>query len=231
MRNYVVNTAEGRVVFTAESPAPNVLLFHGFKREANQLLHLRRLIPDLAFVHLPGHSNAPRLREASLETWIRAFREMVAVLPRPPLILAESLGAIVAMSLPARAVIAVEPPLSVDQLWPVHRSIRDARAHGVDVEPELEALFETPFNWVLDRIGAPTLVLAGNRPLLPERDTDHAPSLLTDEDFAAYARHPLVEAHRIPGGHTLLGHNLRGVMAAARPFMLSHGFLPAAGDA
>ena len=73
---------------------------------------------------------------------------------------------------------------------------------------------------------AATLVLAGSEPLLPERKTPYEPSLLTDEDFAAYARHPLVEAHRIAGGHTLLDHNPDGVMAASRDFMLRHGYLP-----
>jgi len=138
-----------------------------------------------------------------------------------------SLGAIVAMSLPARALIAVEPLLSTDQLWPLHRTIRNARARGMEIEPAMVALFDRPFTWTLERIGAPTLVLAGSEPLLPERDTPHEPSLLTDEDFAAYAHHPLVEAHRIAGGHTLLDHNPAGVMAASRDFMLRHGYLPA----
>jgi hypothetical protein len=227
LQNYTVRTSEGAVVFSAETQTPQVLIIHGFKRQAGQLAPWRDRIPDLGFVHLPGHSGAPPFAEVSVEAWIRGLREMLKVLPEPPLIIAESLGAIVAMSLPARAVIAVEPLLSTDQLWPLHRTIRNARARGVEIEPALEALFEQPFHWVLDRISAPTLVLAGAEPLLPERATPHEPSLLTDEDFAAYARHPLVEAHRIAGGHTLLDHSRDGVMAAARTFMLQHGYLAA----
>ena len=147
------------------------------------------------------------------------------MLPQPPLLIAESLGALVAMSLPSRAVIAVEPPLSVDQLWPLHETIRRARARGVVIDPGLEALYEQPFHWVLERISAPTLVLAGLEPLMPPRKVQPEPSLLTDEDFAAFARHPLVEAHRIKGGHTLLDHNRDGVMAAAKGFMTRHGYL------
>jgi hypothetical protein len=228
LRNYTVHTAEGPVVFSAETPSPRVLLFHGFKRQAGQLAPWRDRIPNLAFVHLPGHSGAPPFAEVSVEAWIRGFGEMLKVFPEPPLIIAESLGAIVAMSLPARAVIAVEPLLSTDQLWPLHRTIRNARARGIEIEPALEALFEKPFHWVLDRISAPTLVLAGADPLLPERATPYEPSLLTDEDFAIYARHPLVEAQRIAGGHTLLDHSRDAVMATAGPFMLKHGYLPAA---
>jgi pimeloyl-ACP methyl ester carboxylesterase len=229
LRNHVVSTAEGPAVFTAETTTPRVLIIHGFKRRAGQLLSWRDRIPDLGFVHLPGHSGAPAFTEVSIEAWIRGLREMVAAFPQPPLIIAESLGAIVAMSLPARALIAVEPLLSTDQLWPLHRTIRNARARGVEIEPEMEALFDKSFHWTLGRIAAPTLVLAGAEPLLPERATAHEPSLLTDEDFAAYARHPLVEAHRIAGGHTLLDHNPGGVMAASRDFMIRHGYLPAAG--
>ena len=225
MRNYVVETREGRSVFTADTPTPNVLLFHGFKRRADQLISWRERIPGLGFVHLPGHSGAPDFSATTLAAWIRGLSEMVAVLPQPPLIIAESLGAIVAMALPSRALIAVEPPLSVHQLWPLRRTIRAARARGTEIDPALEEMFETPFHWALERIAAPTLVLAGLEPLLPERDVRPEPSLLTDEDFAAYARHPCVEAHRIAGGHTLMDHNPDGVMAASRPFMLRHGFL------
>ena len=228
MPNYRVKTAQGHVLWTAERQTPNVLLIHGFKRRAGQLGAWRDRIPDLGFVHLPGHSGFPPLAEVSLEAWIGGLREMLAVaFPTPPLIIAESLGAIVAMSLPARAVIAVEPLLSTDQLWPLRRTIQAARAQGIAIEPEMEALFDKPFTWVLDRISAPTLVLAGTEPLLPERKTPHEPSLLTEADFAAYAAHPLVEAHRIAGGHTLMDHNPDGVMAASRDFMIRHGYLPA----
>jgi len=226
LQNYIVETREGRAVFTADGPAPRVLMIHGFKRRADQLLAWRERIADLGFVHLPGHSGAPAFREVSLEAWIRGLRELFAVFPRPPLVIAESLGAIVAMSLPARALIAVEPPLSVDQLWPLHRTIAAARARGVEIEPAMVALFDRPFGWALERIAAPTLVLAGLEPLLPERPGGREPSLLTDADFAAYAAHPMVEAHRVEGGHTLLDHNPEGVMVAARPFILRHGYLP-----
>jgi pimeloyl-ACP methyl ester carboxylesterase len=228
LQNYVVATREGQAVFTADTARPRVLMIHGFKRRAGQLASWRERIPDLGFVHLPGHSGAPVFSEVSLDAWIRGLREMIAVFPDPPLVIAESLGAMVAMSLPARALIAVEPLLSTDQLWPLRQTIRIARARGMEIEPEMEAFFDTPFGWALERISAPTLVLAGLEPLLPERATPYEPSLLTDEDFAAYARHPLVEAHRIAGGHTLLDHNPEGVMAASHEFMIRHGYLAAA---
>ncbi|HLZ74984.1 alpha/beta fold hydrolase [Phenylobacterium sp.] len=225
LKNYTVVTGEGEIVFTATHPDPRVLMFHGFMRQANHVLHWRDLIEDIGFVHLPGHTFSPVLAETSIEGWIRAFREMTTIFSRPPLIIAESLGAIVAMSIPARAVIAVDPPLSVENLWPVQRAIRRARARGTQVSAELEAMFDAPFNWVLDRISAPTLLLAGTEPLLPERRIDRSPpSILTDDDFAAYAAHPMVESRRIEGGHDLLAANPEGVLAAAASFMARHGY-------
>lgn len=227
MKNFFVETPKGSVVYTAETRTPKVLMIHGFKRRADQLLAWRDRIPGLGLVHLPGHSGAPELGEVSIKAWIEGLRRMMVMFPRPPLLIAESLGAVVAMALPSRALIAVEPLLSTDQLWPLHRTIRDARARGIAIGPEYEALFETPFDWVLERIAVPTLVLAGSVPLLPERPVRPEPSLLTDEDFAIYAGHPLVEAHRVEGGHTLLDHNPVGVMDAAAAFMAKHGYLDA----
>ena len=227
MQNYVIKTSEGTVVFTAETPRPRALILHGFKRRAEYLTPWRKRIEGLGFLHLPGHSDAPEFSEVSLEAWIRGFREALANFAEPPLMIAESLGAIVAMSLPYRALVAVEPLLSTDQLWPLRRTIRDARARGVPIEPALEAMFATPFDWAPRAISAPTLVLAGLEPLLPERDVLPEPSLLTDEDFAVYAAHPLVEAHRIAGGHNLLDNNPDAVMAAAGAFMARHGYLAA----
>ena len=223
--NYVVETRLGPAVFSAQGPTPRVLMIHGFKRRAAQLASWRHRIPDLGFVHLPGHGGAPAFTEVSLEAWIAGLGELFASFAEPPLVIAESLGAVVAMALPYRALIAVEPLLSVDNLWPLRRTIAAARARGVEIEPELVSLFAAPFSWTLQRISAPTLVLAGLEPLLPERPGGREPSLLTDADFEAYAAHPLVEAHRIAGGHTLLDHSAEAVMATASAFMIRHGYL------
>jgi pimeloyl-ACP methyl ester carboxylesterase len=228
LQNFAIRTSEGLACFYAETPKPKVLMVHGFKRGVDQLLPWGERIDGLGFLHLPGHGGMQEFSEVSLEAWIRGFREAFARFEEPPLLIAESLGAVVAMALPYRALIAVEPLLSTDQLWPLHRTIRNARARGILVEPALEALFEKPFDWAPRAISAPTLVLAGLEPLLPERAVYPEPSLLTDEDFAVYARHPLVEAHRVAGGHTLLDHSRDAVMAAAAPFMARHGYLAAA---
>ncbi|MCW2905178.1 MAG: alpha/beta hydrolase [Phenylobacterium sp.] len=222
MTSYVIDTSRGRVVFLAETPRPATLIIHGFKRAPGNLAWWRDKVPNPGFVTLPGHGRAAELDEVSVEAWIDAWRQALSHFETPPTIVAESLGAIVAMCLPARAVVAVEPLLTVDHLWPQHRVIRNARARGIDIGPAYEALFNRPYDWVLNRITAPTLVIAGDLPLLPERQCPVAPSLLTDEDFARYADHPLVEAHRIRGGHTLMDENPDGVLALAGPFLARH---------
>lgn len=223
--NYRTTTPRGVVVYSAKEPTPRTLIIHGFKRNANQLLPWADRIPSLGFLHLPGHGGTPPFAEVSIHAWIEGVQAVVDTLPTPPLIIAESLGAIVAMSVSARAVLAVEPLLSADNLWPLHRTIRNARARGATISPEDEALFNSSFEWVLERISAPTMLLAGATPLLPEREVWPEPSLLTDEDFDAYGAHPLVEAHRIRGGHTLLDTSRDEVMAVAGDFMRRHGFL------
>ena len=218
MNAYRIVTRRGEVSFLADTPQPAVLAIHGFRRSPQLIEALRDWIPGVGFIALPGHGEAPDLDEVSLPAWIAAWREALPHLGPPPLLIGESLGAILAMCLPARAVTAVEPPLSVENLWPLRKLIRDARARGVAIDPAQEALFDRPFDWVLDEVAAPTLLLAGDKPLLPERETATSPSLLTDEDFARYAAHPLIEAHRMPGGHSLLVEDTDGVVERARAF-------------
>lgn len=223
MQNFIIHTRRGRVVFTGKTAEPTILLAHGFARGASWLHGWIDRLPGLAIMRLPGHDGVPELDEISVEAWIEAWQEALGRLPGPHFLIAESLGAVVAMCLPAKAVVAVEPLLSVDQIWPQRRSMEAA---GSRVPPAYAALFDHPFDWVLERISAPTLVLAGTEPLLPERPIRTAPSLLTDADFDRYAAHPKVQALRIAGGHTLLDENPDTVQALAARFFEQHGWRP-----
>lgn len=207
---------------TADASQVDVVMIHGFKSSAKALYPWKDFIPNVGFFHLPGHGGAEEVGEVSVKAWIAALRHLVERLDKPPLIIAESLGAVVAINLPARALVAIEPVLTTDKLWPVHRRIRKAQSLGWDIGPDYIALFDQSYEWVLDKISVPTLVIAGQDPLLPEREVSPEPSLLTDEDYDRYATHPLVTALRIPGGHTLLDHNRDGVLAAIRPFMAAN---------
>jgi len=223
MQNFAINTQRGRVVFTGRTAQPRILLTHGFARSVRPLQGWIERLPELAIMRLPGHDGAPELNEVSVEAWIEAWQEALERLPGPHYLIGESLGAMVAMCLPAKAVVAVDPLLSVDQIWPQRRFMESA---GDWLPPAYVALFDHPFDWVLERITAPTLVLAGIEPLLPERPTRKAPSLLTDADFDRYAGHPQVEALRIVGGHTLLDENPNIVQVLAERLFKRHGWQP-----
>jgi hypothetical protein len=215
----------GPVVLRAHRPAPRVVAIHGFARSTEALEPLADIVPDLGFLLLPGHNDAPAFANAaSVEAWTVGFAEFLSTYAEPPLLIGESVGAVIAMSVPSRAVVAVEPLLSVENLWPFHIAVQKARARGVPISPEFDTLFVSPFHAVLDQIRSPTLVIAAGDPLLPQRETRRTPSVLDDDDFAAYARHPLVEARRIEGGHALMSHNRQGVLDAAAPFMSRHGY-------
>jgi pimeloyl-ACP methyl ester carboxylesterase len=224
MQTYRFQTSRGAVAMVGETPTPDTLLIHGFKRSPSHVGAWARRIPGVGLVALPGHGPAPELDEVSVEAWIAAWREALPQIGADLTIIGESLGAMVAMALPARMAVAVEPLLSVDDIWPQHEVMRGAKARGIDIGAAYEALFDRSYAWILDRISAPTLVIAGDMPLLPQRPIRTAPSLLTDEDFARYAAHPLVEAHRIPGGHTLLDENPGDVVGLLRPFFAKHGW-------
>ena len=224
LQSYQVSTPRGPVYLQAQNLRPHILMIHGFMRHPAMLEHWCHLIPDLGFINLPGHGGAGDLDEVSLQAWIEGLDAIIDVLEGPPpLLIGESLGAIAALGMRARAVIAVDPVLSTHQLWPQSAFFKKMRARGEPVRPDFEALFDTPFHWILERIRVPTLVLAGDVPLLPQRTGVRLPSLLTDEDLALYAAHPLVEAMRIPGGHNLLDKNPQGVLEAAGPFIARHG--------
>lgn len=225
LQSYRVETPLGPVFYKGETSAPKVLMIHGFMREPLGLYAWRERIPGVGFVHLPGCGGATDLTEVSLQAWIASLDAMMARFPTPPLLIGESLGAVIAMSVRSRAVIAIEPLLSIHKLWPIHATLRQFRTRGVVIPTGHDRLFDDPLHWVLERIRSPTMVIAGDEPLLPPRDMDEAPSLLSDEDFATYAAHPLVQAQRISGGHNLLDHHPDGVMTSTEAFMRDHGYL------
>lgn len=222
MAVYQVETRRGKVAYVAWTPRPRMLLIHGFRRSMRKRAAWADRFPGLGFMSLPDHSGSPGLDETSVEAWIEAWRDAFRTLDLNPVLIGESLGAVVAMGLPSRATVAVEPLLSVDDIWPQHEAMAAAVARGAQVSPAEVALFDRPFDWILDRISAPTLVIAAEDPLMPRRPVERPPSLLSDADFARYAAHPRVEAHRIPGGHNLLDENPDGVVGLARPFLERH---------
>jgi pimeloyl-ACP methyl ester carboxylesterase len=98
-------------------------------------------------------------------------------------------------------------------------SVERARQRGETIVADYDALFDRSYHWLLDRIGAPTLVIAGDVPLMPPRPLQNPPSAVTDEDFQLMANHPLVEAHRVRGGHAILDENPEEVATLINDFI------------
>ena len=208
MRNLVVETSRGTVVFRygGWSEKPIAVMFHGFLRSADDLAAWSERLPDhnLLFAVLPWH-NAPDV-EGGLPGYVDAFAEAFRGFPSAAdLVVGESLGALIALGTPGRRVVAVDPFLTTAKLWPVHVMVRDRRKANPQAARSYEAIFDRKdHRFILDRIRSPTLVIGGDEPLMPPRFMPAPPSLLDEEDFAAFAAHPLVTALRISGGHALL---------------------------
>ena len=209
MKRLFVDTSRGQLKFAVEEPTnrPLVLFIHGFSRCPAHLAGWRALLPDadVWFAYLPGHQ-APDLNTLSLPAWSQAYREAAQVLfrGRDVTVVGESLGALVALSLPASRVIAVEPLLQTR--WPTLISLR---MMGDALEPRYRhAFFTHPHHDVLSAIQAPTTVLAGSSLMgVNPRSMPRPPSVLTDEDLDLFRANPLVTVQRIPGGHGLLDDN------------------------
>lgn len=219
VQTYRYQSTLGPLFYSAPLPQPETLLVPGFMRHMADVRRWEQVFPGLGFLHLPGQDGAPFIDETWVQAWAIAFDELIGNFREPPCLIGESLGAVLALSLKSRRVVALEPLLSTDNLWPLQNQIADARRTGIEIKPELEALFSEPSDWVLDRIASPTLVLAGAEPLMPVRETRRAPSLLSDDDLRRYGSHPLVTIHRVPGGHALLDTSPAEVAQLAHPFL------------
>jgi hypothetical protein len=209
MRSLHVDTPHGQVAFLYEgwSEKPLAVLFHGFGQTAEHLYPWAARLPDhnLVFACLPGHAGAPQL-DGGLREHIAAFRSAVSAFPTPPdLIIGESLGSLIAITIKARLAVAIDPFLSTAKLWPLHVLMRQG-GHGTDRLRDLyKILFDDrDYRFVLRLIVSRALVIGGSDPLMPPRDFLTSPSLLDDADFDEFASHPLVQAVRINGGHALL---------------------------
>ena len=124
---------------------------------------------------------------------LRGVREALSGAPAPRLVLGESLGGLLALCLPYRAV-AIDPPLRTHNLWPVKILLERPAAR--------------PFRAALAEVFAPGQdytpliqggdVIAGDTPLMPPRYMDSLPSLFEPEIAPASLR-----VHQLAGGHMI----------------------------
>lgn len=216
MRHLVIDTRLGRTVFLGVRDArPLCVVFHAAFRDAKDLLHLVDRLSEysILFAKLPGHG-APFLDAVGVDPWVDAYSEAVSAL-NPQLVIGESVGALIALAMPAPRVVAIEPFFEPAKLWPLQQFLQRARAAGRELyKPFCDAMF-TGTHWpVLGRITAKTLVIAGDEPLFPVREAARYPSFLLDSDLACFQ-----ETVRIPGGHALLDYNVLGCTQEIRAWL------------
>jgi hypothetical protein len=171
---------------------------------------------DAGLMRLPGNG-APPLTETSIAAWSRALGELVesAFAGRIVVLLGLSVGALVMLGVRSplvRRVIALEPPLVMDKLWPMIGDLRVKWRDEPHERPVVEAVFGVTGDSSLDRRyfglfdGArpPVDIVVGDIPLLPERALARFPSFVDMPERAWIAAQPGVSLHVAPGaGHAV----------------------------
>jgi pimeloyl-ACP methyl ester carboxylesterase len=183
--------------FTSDRPA--VLGISGAFAKPDEMERLP-LITEPAragFVtHLPGN-HCPPLRETSIEAFAQALDEVLAQLARPFVIVGLSVGGLVALAMKTpRGVVAVDPPLTIANLWPMPAEVRaDLPLAGID---------RPTYHHLIDGLAIPTHVVVGSELLFPQRAISRFPSLVSQEDRAFMAANPHVRLSVAPNsGHDI----------------------------
>lgn len=163
---------------------------------------------QFAFLHLPGF-HSPAWEQVSVPLICSAYAQALAeAFPgRAFTAVGVSTGALVALSLPAKAIVAVEPFLRTGHLWALFRNFAQ-----LNLAPQARAwvaqMFGAPgegydYSDLLTALTTPTIALVGQDSLLPMRDIRALPSLCDEQDRRVLHGHPLVTVVETPGGHAV----------------------------
>jgi pimeloyl-ACP methyl ester carboxylesterase len=209
------HTSFGTIPIAGEhNDRPKVLAINGLGAAPDEMSRLGRLVAphyDGVVGFLPGDRN-PALSETSISAFALAFDEVVDKLG-PTVVLGLSVGALVALGMRSRrilAVVAVDPPLMTAKLWPLASDLRAGlgthhRAMVENVMGMTDEGFEgRDYSGLLNGLHRPTDVLVGEDPLYPERAISRMPSLVDEPERALLAAHPLVTLHVASNA----GHNI-----------------------
>lgn len=145
----------------------------------------------------------------------------------PLVVLGVSTGALLALGFTAPSLVrtvVLEPFLQTAHLWPFVADSR-SRLERHHNHPAMVSFLWTLFGigatelenrdyrYLAEGLSAPTDVIVGGMPLLPERPTPTWPSFATDEDRAAFRRNPLATLHEGPPD---TGHNYGSIPGPGR---------------
>ena len=216
-------TAEGEIWLWHE-PAPQddarpvVLWIDGaYAIERPRSFELQGLLPEAAVfnAHLPGN-HAPATRDPSIAGYAAAFSEVLDQLGRPAIVVGASIAGLAAFALRSpwlRGVVALDPPLLSEKLWPLAAFLRSKAA-----QPDQQAFIWNVFGIASNRSAArdyrpllegltvPAWVLFGSEALYPKRAFTEPPRLLDEPERALLAAHPKISIRLIEG----IGHNVGG---------------------
>lgn len=209
---------------------PILLVISGAFAQENSFHRIQDFFPeaDVLRTHLPGN-HCPELSDTSIQAYATALDEaVVSRWPhRPLLALGVSTGGLVALALrkaALRQIVAIEPPILTEGVWVFERFREQAPAWARDfiwnvfgIGPSDTA--PRDHTWVLEGLRTPTLTLIGDDPLLPRRELDRMPSLITAEARACLLAHPLITIEAMRGaGHNIsrdAGPQLHGALVRA----------------
>ena len=156
---------------------------------------------DVALTHLPG-LHSPFLSENSVEVFAAAFDEVLAKLGhRDVVIVGQSIGGPVAMAMrsPAiRRLMLLDSPLSTASLWMLPDIFRGWIRSAPALAPWIWDVFGISETTVENRdyrpllagLRVPAEVLAAGDPLGDPRPLVRTPSLISEDDMAAYEATP-----------------------------------------
>jgi pimeloyl-ACP methyl ester carboxylesterase len=211
-----VQTSLGPVWFFGQSTGrPILLIITGAYAGETLLDHTHTAFPghDVLRAHLPGN-HCPQLVATSIGAYAAAYTEALeaVALGRPVAVVGLSTGALVAMALRnrcVRALVAVEPPLLTEHLWPLDERLQRSTPEDAEFVWAVFGIGRGPivgrnYASVLESLSVPTTVLIGDIPLLPRRPLETIPSLVDDQARALLGRNPHVRIVVVPNA----GHNI-----------------------
>ncbi len=216
------------------SAKPVILAITGAWAGADDMTALQGVVGpawDACVMRLPGNG-VPDLAETSIAAWARAAGEAIdrTFAGRTVVLLGVSIGALVALGVRSpqvRRVLALEPPLVMDKLWPMIDAMRARLVQAPRDRPLIENIFGVTEAGLLGRtyfdlfedLPTPVEVVVGDQPLEPRRAVERYPSFVDQPERAWLARQSGVTLHVAPGAghniHVFAQHFLRDVVRAA----------------
>jgi pimeloyl-ACP methyl ester carboxylesterase len=198
-----------------DGEAPLVFVIHGaFAAMKPRLKDLELVLPvSVLSSWLPGQGS-PDLSEVSVEAFGSAYSAAFGQLAgsRRSVVCGESVGALVALASSAENVIALDPPLRTEKLWPLFPLFRDQLAADPSCAEFLWNILGVSADEVTPRdyrslLNRKARVIVGASPLYPERELLNGfPSMVDEPEREEMRRSSCIRLTVAQGaGHVIPG--------------------------